>query len=199
MEKRSVEEIRAEIKEIDDDRVFKESEKEDLEDDLQRLEWDLEYLEEKQNKLLDELYDNYPVLEFTDDTREDIKGQFTRDGKWRVCNGFVLIESNSKFENLPESKGVDITFESLMQGEKQELSLDDICEDNIKNCNTYTFDGYLFNKHYVDRIVEIFGADNIESIDIYKRRVRGTCKASNMHIKAKTMQAVILGMVNLEE
>lgn len=195
---RTIKEIREDLEESEIRTFEKQEEKRELEEDIQSIDWDLEYLEEEQVKLQNELFDNYPITLFVDFDRNDIAGQFTRNGKWRVCNGYVLFESNDKFEELDEVKGVNIDFETLTNYPKIEISIDDFSEENTNATTTqYNINGFLFNLSYVENAIKIMGENNIEEIAIYDTSNKMS-KSGNLYIKSKNMQTVILGIRNLE-
>lgn len=210
MEKRTIEEIQQDINKIREEIEEVEQEIYDLESDLKDKKEEQEDLESEYEKLENELYSQYPIMNFVDESREDISGQFTRDGKWRVCNGYVLLESNNKFDYLKETKGINTTFEELMKDrERIDISIDEICEESQQNPSenavkvfkkrpTYKLRDYTFNKIFTDDIVKIIGRDEIETVSIYVNK-HFSGKSANLHIKSKDMQAIILGIRDLEE
>lgn len=197
MDKRTIEEIKKDIDKVKEEIADIEIEIDDLQSDLASKEYDKEYLENKYGDLLNELYTQYPIMNFVDESREDISGQFTRDGKWRVCNGYVLLESKNKFDILKETNGINTTFEELMKDrERIDISMEDICEENDK-CKTNGYriklGGYLFNQGYVNGTLDIMGRENVEGLTVYVNKDY-TGKSGNLHIKTKDMQAIILGV-----
>lgn len=200
--KRTIEEIKNDINKNKNKLEEIEEEIDDLDYELYRLKEQQEDLEETQSALLDELYDTYPLLSFTDETRKDISGQFERNGKWKLCNGFVLIESDNKFEDIEESAGIDVTIEKLTRDmETIDLGLEEICEENkTKNSNyqVYSLDGFHFQQCYIDRVLDFIGKENITRLTIYKQKLYNGAKAGNLLIKSNNLQALILGIRTME-
>lgn len=201
MDKRTIEEIQEDINKIKREIEEVEQEIYDLESDLEDKEEEHEDLESKYEKLENELYSQYPIMKFVDEGREDISGQFTRDGKWRVCNGYVLLESNRKFDYLKETKGINTTFEELMKDrERIDISMEDICKEN-DGCKTNGYrlklGGYLFSQIYVNSTLDIIGREDVEGLTVYVNK-HFSGKSANLHIKSKDMQAIILGIRDLE-
>ena len=203
MDKRTIEEIRKDIDKNKEQLAEIEEEIDALEYEFNHLKYRQEDLEETQSMLLEELYDTYPLLSFTDETRKDISGQFERDGKWKLCNGFVLIESDNKFEDIEESAGIDITIEKLTKDmESIDIELDEICEENKtnnSNYQVYILKGLHFQQCYIDRVIDFMGKENITSITIYKQQLYNGAKAGNLLIKSKDTQVLILGVRTREE
>ena len=132
------------IEELKNNIQTTEEEIDDLEnqiDDLERdLEWQKSDLEGMYNKL--DYYEKellklqnpqeqlpYWISYIHDSCRNQLDGQFERNGKWYVCNGYVLLESNNKFDCLEVCDGMD-SLPKLLDAEKEEISFDIETYDN---------------------------------------------------------------------
>lgn len=158
----------------------------------------IEHYEEK----LKELYGKYcPEKLLISDERPDLNGKFIRNGKFYICNGYLLVEKNTDFESLDEVKGIDekTSIESLIANKaKVTASISDINEENIsdeiKSRTTYKLKNeFYFNKFYVDTVLKILGEDICE-VAIYtdNPKLQNWC----LYIKSKIGRAVILGVRN---
>ena len=110
-----IEELKKSIEESEENISDMESRIEDLETEL---EWERGDLEDKESQL--EHYTkqllilqtpqeqlSYWVEFIHDECRPKIDGQFENNGKWYVCNGYVLLEVNKKLDCLPECEGME--------------------------------------------------------------------------------------------
>ena len=203
MGKRTIEEIKKDLDKNKEELAEIEEEIDDLEYELNHKKYKQEELEEQQETLLKELYNEYPILSFTVETREEISGQFERDGKWKLCNGFMLIESDNKFEYIKESDGINTTIKDLIKDtEEFVVDIADICEENKTNNSNYmvyNLKGFHFQQCYVDRVIDFIGRENIISITIHKQNLNAGAKAGHLVFTAKGIQALILGIRTLEE
>ena len=138
------EEIIEYIEKLKNDIQTTEEEIDDIEnqiDDLERdLEWQKSNLEDMYNKL--DYYEKellklqnpqeqlpYWIGFIHDSCRKQLDGQFERNGKWYVCNGYVLLEGNNKFDCLEVCEGMD-SLPKLLDAEKEEISFDIETYDN---------------------------------------------------------------------
>lgn len=201
MSKRTIEEIRADIEKINDEIEEIECDIECLYRDLESKEYDKEFAEQKQERLFDELYREYPLLVLTDETRPDIGGQYTRNGKWYLCNGYALLESNKKFEEINETKGIETKIEDLITNrEYTELDIEYLNEPKTQRASCYecyNFKNFLFQTRYVDAVINTMGKENIKDICIYKNDDKFGLSGV-LYIKGKNMRAVILACRNAE-
>lgn len=204
MSKRTMQEIKEDLNKNAEELAEIEEEIDDLEYELDHTKYKQEDLEETREMLLEELYNSYPILSFTDETREDISGQFERNGKWKLCNGYTLIESENKFADLKESKGIETTIESLTKG-NEEITADitDFCEENTihqsNESNTiYKIKGYSFSKVFADRIINFIGKENIDTIALFKQPMVSGAKAAHLVFTTKGLQALLLGIRTME-
>lgn len=132
------EEIIKYIEKLKNDIQTTEEEIDDLEDEIEGLESDLDFQKgelegmysqldyyEKELLKLQNPEEQIPYwIEFLHDScRTQLDGQFERNGKWYVCNGYVLLESNNKFDCLEVCEGMD-SLPKLFDAEKQEISFD---------------------------------------------------------------------------
>lgn len=130
------EEIIKKIDELKENIDISEAEVREIENQIEDLERDLDF--EKNN--LDIMYNQLEYYEkellklqtpqeqipywigyIHDSCRNQLDGQFERNGKWYVCNGYVLLESNNKFDSLEVCEGID-SLPKLLDAEKEEIS-----------------------------------------------------------------------------
>lgn len=132
------EEIVKKIDELKESIDISEAEVREIENQIKDLERDLDFEKDNLDIMYNEL--NYYEKELLklqtpqeqipywigflhDSCRTQLDGQFERNGKWYICNGYVLLESNNKFDCLEVCEGID-SLPILLDAEKEEISFD---------------------------------------------------------------------------
>lgn len=209
----AISEIEERIKELNERYKEQEEEKNDLEYRLNIIEVDLDMLEEGlnyyYNKRDEILYANMPEKLLIAYDRPNLQGQFERNNKWYICNGYLLVESNKKFDTLDVVEGSDaLSIENVLKDKNIVIINQDLgitkdleereCDGVQSGYQYYEIGGkYRFQKKYVDAVLKLIGRENIEEISVFDNsnqlRTNGI-----LYIKSKNMRAVILGLANVK-
>ena len=81
--------------------------------------------------------------------RNYLQGQFEKDGKWYICNGFVLIESKNKFKDIQEVVGMKFDVQKLLYSDNiKEVKID------IENIENVDIEEALKERYQAINIVE---------------------------------------------
>lgn len=207
------EELKQKIQEIKEDIEKSESEIREMEHQIEDLEYDLDFersnlsdLESKldcyEKKLLTlqtpKEQQSYWLNLLCDYTRPQLDGQFERNGKWYVCNGYVLLESNEKFDDLKICEGTD-SLPSLFDKEKEKIDFDiesydnEYIGDRVSVCKWLTVEGtYLIAcKNILQLNIEskFYSSTGQTSIDCQK----------NLICENKNGRCLILGVRTWED
>lgn len=134
--KTDIDDIENQIDSLETELDWENSSLESMEDELEQLEKYILTLQTPQEQI------PYWLGHIHDSCRPNLDGQFERNGKWYVCNGYVLLESNIKFDCLEICEGLD-SLPQHLDKEKEEISFDidnlmvDLTETDViigKNC-----------------------------------------------------------------
>ena len=208
----TIEEIEEKIKELKENLSEQEQEYEDLkyrldiiEIDIDSLNEDLDYYNNKKNQIL---YKNIPEKLLLDESKPQLNGQFICNNKWCICNGYLLLENNKKFDTLEVVEGMDVSIDKILKEKlkcfsiidySQGIIIDEMEErDDDKKISCY--DCYLFNKeyafqkNYVDIVLKVIGRDSIKKVIIYDDN-RRLGVSGTLYIEGEDMRAIILGIV----
>lgn len=208
----NLEEIEKRIREL---KIELEEQEEDYEDlqyqvnlaeiNIRSLEEDLDYYYEKQNQIL---YSNHPEKLLVGTYTPELNGQFEQNGKWCICNGYVLLESNRKFDKLDVVEGRTVSIDDILKEKlkcfsiidySQGIIIDEMEErdaDEKLDCyDCYIFDKiYAFQKNYVDIVLKVIGRDTVKKAIIYDDN-RKVGISGTLYIEGENMRAIILGVV----
>ena len=148
----------------------------DLEGDKLKLENELTAANNKIERLTKTIELNLPANEkpsyyakkFLSDNRPALLGQFPYNDKWCVCNGYVLILSNNKFEGIEESAGLGTELinkiNTLDGKEKTDFTFRPEwfkASDNSNELqNEIKISGSYFNHFYLQKINCLFNLEN---------------------------------------
>lgn len=135
-----------EIEELEKELQENEENLEELEHDLDNIEYNIDYtkehieylneqIERKRMQFLNlstpEEQEPYWLSLLTDTSRKGLEGQIEYNNKWYVCNGYVLLESNTKFDSLVQSYYENV--DNLVKVLNQEITPITFDIENIEN------------------------------------------------------------------
>lgn len=128
-----------EIEELEKELQENEEELDDLEYNIDYTKEHIEYLNERIEKKRRQFLNlstpaeqqPYWLSTLIDPSRKGLEGQIEYNNKWYVCNGYVLLESNTKFDSLVQSYYE--TVESLVKTLAQEITPIKLDIENIEN------------------------------------------------------------------
>ena len=196
-----IQELKKSIEESEESISDMESQIEDLETEI---EWERGDLSDKESQLeyytkkllaLQTPQEQLPYwVEFIhDESMTQLDGQFERNGKWYVCNGYVLLESNKKLDCLKECEGQDSLpklFEK--QKEKIEFNIESISNDELLGENVNIVPNLTVLGTYLLAVKNILQLDNISKYYLAKG-IAANEKVLSLFCENENGRALILG------
>ena len=201
------EELKEKIKELEEKIADSESEIRDLESQIEDLEFDLDCERDTLSDLENELsycekqllalqtpreQISYWLRYVHDSCRPALDGQFERNGKWYICNGYVLLELNEKADDLQICEGMD-NLPSLLEKEKTLIDVD-----IEKYDNNYIGEKISLSKDLTVNGEYLVACSNILQLNskskFYSTEGQSTVQGKNFVCENENGRALILGI-----